>query len=77
MSKHDWIRFWLHFPIGLLAGWISLFYPIIGLTFFLGFLTYEAMNDWRKWDWSYKDVLGGVAGYPVIPLLISLRFIWS
>lgn len=47
---------------------------VIGSLFFFGALIYEAFNDWRKQDLSYKDVLGIVWGYGIVGMaMIMLR----
>lgn len=67
-KKDEFIRALLHFPVGLMAILIMAYVkPLlvgvsIGCLGGFSFLVYEAMNDWRKEDWSYKDVIGFVAG---------------
>jgi len=83
MNKDEFIRFWLHFPVGLLiAGLIcaGLFYSELmvyglvgGVLLGFTFLVYEVINDWRKVDWSYKDVFGEVFGLGT-GLVICLGF---
>lgn len=75
MSKSDWIRLLLHLPWGLLGAWplswaifvptmAVLFLGLVASTVAIGLMVcYEAFNDWRKGDSSYKDVLGIVWGY--------------
>lgn len=63
MSKDEVVRLIMHFPVGLFAAWLTIIMPVPGVLFTLGFYVYEVMNDWRKVDWSYKDVIGFVAGY--------------
>lgn len=54
---HDQKRYWMHAPLGLLTAYLYLF-PPAGLAATIGFLGYEAIQDWRKIDHSYKDVIG-------------------
>ena len=64
MSKEDWIRLWLHVPWGLLG--VFLYFAIdrvFGVMAITLMIAYEAFNDWRKQDESYKDVLGIVWGF--------------
>lgn len=63
MKKDDWKRLLIHLPWGVMAA--ALFIPnaLLGFTAFWGMLGYEAFNDWRKGDKSYKDVLGIVWGF--------------
>ena len=73
MSKKDWIRFWLHYPVGVLGCLLTLWNPAVGVTLTIVFLVYEAMNDWRKKDNSYKDIYGFAFGYatPATVMLIA------
>jgi len=71
MTKEDWVRLWMHVPWGLLAVFLFVVNPLLGFTACFGTLTYEAFNDWRKHDSSYKDVLGIVWGF-----LIGGYVIW-
>ena len=63
MTKDDWFRLWLHFPVGALACILTLWKEPVGVSLTVAFIAYEVMNDWRKKDWSYKDVMGFVVGY--------------
>ena len=72
MTSQDWKRLGMHFPIGAIARLVQLSDPISGLTILGLTVTYEAFNDWRKMDKSYKDVLGIVWGYGMTACLIAL-----
>lgn len=37
--------------------------PVVGVTAMAMFVLYEAFNDWRKQDKSYKDIIGGAFGF--------------
>ncbi len=50
-------RNFIHYIAGGITAWISMTIPVLGLTLALTFLIYEIMNDWRKKDHSYHDVL--------------------
>lgn len=63
MSGPDWKRLWMHFPGGLLGAYFTWFDWSAGLTFNLLFIVYEVVQDWRKGDSGFKDILGHVAGY--------------
>jgi len=54
----DKIRAYQHAPIGVLAGWLLFVNGFAGLALVIGFLGYEALQDFRKIDHSYKDVIG-------------------
>ncbi len=56
-------RFWMHFPIGVLAAVGTFLEPAWGITLFAGFLAYEFIQEWRKKDHSYKDVIGTLVAY--------------
>ena len=75
MKKEDWFRLWIHVPWGILAVGLFIVNPLLGFTACMGTLIYEAFDDWRKQDYSYKDVLGLVwgfiiGGYALLILLI-------
>ena len=55
-----------HYVAGGITAWISMTIPVLGLTLALTFLIYEAMNDWRKVDHSYHDVLEFCIGIFVV-----------
>lgn len=63
MTKEDWKRCLIHIPWGLLASGLIILHPLVGISVFAGEIGYEAFNDWRKKDHSYKDVLGIVWGF--------------
>ena len=62
MSRNDWLRLAMHLPVGLFPIWVYSWEKPLGLTLLAAVLIYEAFNDWRKCDMSYKDVLGIVWG---------------
>jgi len=72
MSKQDIIRALLHFPVGVVCAVIAIFNPINGGLAVLTFLTYETLNDWRKDDWSFKDVFGFAFGLMITLLAFYL-----
>ena len=74
MTAHDWLRAAEHFPIGAIAAWLTVHSPALGLGLLGASFAYEIMNDWRKGDTSYKDVLGIVQGFGVVAVLATL---WS
>jgi len=75
MSKLDWIRFWLHVPVGIICAGLMFFMPWHGAFLTVGFLAYEAMNDWRKKDSSYKDIFGFLFGFGGASILLLLRIL--
>ena len=72
MTKDEIIRFAMHFPVGLFAAWLTIVMPVVGILFVVLFCVYEIMNDWRKVDWSYKDVIGFIAGYGTLPTIFYI-----
>lgn len=72
MNKEDWKRLWMHFPIGAIAALVQLVDVVTGLTILALTITYEAFNDWRKHDESYKDILGIVWGYAWVAVIIII-----
>ena len=71
MTKEDWVRLALHLPWGLMGAALLIPSVWIGISATTFMLAYEAFNDWRKRDASYKDVLGIVWGF-----LIGSQIIW-
>lgn len=75
-TKRDWLRFWLHFPVGIITilacqlGWVY------GLIFAFGFLVYELNEDMHLTDQAFKDILGWLWGmaFTIIGLLLLLSF---
>ncbi len=59
-------RNFIHYIAGGITAWISMTSPVLGLTLALTFLIYEAMNDWRKVDHSYHDILEFAIGIFVV-----------
>ena len=62
MNREEWHRLLIHTPWGLLAIGLYLLDPLIAAVACLMELGYEFINDWRKHDKSYKDVVGIVWG---------------
>lgn len=78
MNKEDWVRLLIHIPWGMAAGFLFLADPLLGATAFMGTLAYEAFNDWRKGDASYKDVLGIVWGFLIAGYCVwGIKIFWS
>ena len=71
-TKDEIERFFLHVPVGVLAAVLTLWDAPLGLGFSGAFLFYEGIQDWKKDDWSYKDVFGFMAAYGVTGLLLWL-----
>ena len=65
MSRDDLLRALLHFPVGLFVAWLISWNTGQGVMLGVAFLMYELLNDWRKVDSSYKDVLGYVWGLAI------------
>lgn len=62
----------VHFPVGLLAGLLTMVSPVMGVVLSFGFLFYEAIEDWRIKDRGYRDVFGFLIGYSVIGVLVII-----
>lgn len=65
MNSSDLKRAALHFPVGMLAIWLTIILPLAGVIFTVGFMFYETLEDWRIADLSYKDMFGFLCGYGV------------
>ena len=55
-----------HYIAGGITAWSAFHSPMLCLSLCLSFLVYEVMNDWRKVDHSYHDVLEFVIGIYVV-----------
>ncbi len=58
--------------MGAFSAWLITESKEIGVVLVISFLVYEIMNDWRKVDWSYKDVCGFVWGLAIAGLVLKL-----
>jgi hypothetical protein len=56
------VRAIIHAPVGLFVAMLVNWEPVTAVLLGVAFLSYEVMNDWRKHDDSYHDVLGYVWG---------------
>lgn len=88
-TREDWWRLIMHLPHGIAAGWVMFGFPIpwvnplnpvmvwvvTSFLFLFIFLAYEVLNDWRKEDYSYKDVYGIASGF--VATVIVLGVIWA
>jgi hypothetical protein len=66
MSKINW-RLWqyrspFHYVAGGVIAWRGQANPILALALLLGVVSYEALQDWRKGDNSFHDVLEVLIG---------------
>ena len=76
-TAHDRERFWLHFPVGAGALYLTLRSPAVGLIFAGIFLTYEIAQIWENisrniLDESHKDIFGFAFGYGIAAYIILL-----
>jgi len=72
-TPDDRHRFWLHFPVGVLAAVLTSWNAPLGLGCAGIFLAYEFINEWGKSDKSWKDVFGFAIAYGVTGLALMLR----
>lgn len=86
MTKEEWVRLLIHLPHGAIAGWIIFGCPlpslipieptlplaIAGCCAFLGFIFRQIIQDWRKKDNSWKDVIGIVWGFAGMTALLTI-----
>lgn len=70
--SENWKRWLMHLPVGAVPAAITAFNPLMGTVLFVATIVYEAFNDWRKCDSSYKDVLGIVYGYSIVAVAIII-----
>ena len=72
MTKSDIIRAALHFPVGVFTAWLGTVNLVTCAVFGTGFLVYEALEDWRIADRSYKDIFGYLIGIGVGSFILWL-----
>lgn len=74
--KFEWrdVLRWLgHLPIGGLIGYLIMAVdPYLGMTAGVFFLAYEALEDWRCRDRSFKDVFGAMLALIAVGLAIKI-----
>ena len=61
----NWNTVWraaIHVPLGVLAILAIKPCPCGAVIFSLGFFLYEVVQDWRKQDKAYKDLIGFLIG---------------
>ena len=63
-----------HYVAGAIAGWLVIIIPIAGLALMLSFMAYEVCQDWRKKDWSFRDILEFVIAYFVASTLALILY---
>ena len=61
-KRDDPARFWMHVPVGAGCALVVLVSVPVAIMCFVGFLAYQALEDWRIGDHSYIDVSGFNAG---------------
>ena len=68
----DQRRFWMHFPLGVIAPTLSLAHPepVIGAGFTLGFLVTCLVYQWSEGNKPWIDIQGIIAGLPVGCLIV-------
>jgi len=71
-AKSDFIRFWLHFPVGVICSWLVYSLGAVGVIASVGFMFYEALEDWKINDLSFKDMLGFLWGFISLSIILSL-----
>lgn len=76
-DREDIWRALAHVPVGALAAWLCGTSPKLGIPFFVGFLVYEVVEDWRIKDRGYKDIFGFLCGYGVVASIIVGAGIWN
>ena len=71
----DLIRWAIHLPIGAIIAYLVMRVdPMLGLTAGLFFLAYEALEDFRVADRSFKDVFGALIMLIVAGFVIKIWF---
>ena len=68
----SWKRFAMHLGVGGFGAWLTHREPALGIAFWLGFLAYEFLQDLRKIDHSYKDVIGALVMFGIVAGVLAL-----
>lgn len=68
----SWKRFFLHLGIGGFAAWLTHTEPVTGVAFWISFLAYEVVQDWRKQDAAYKDLIGALTLYGIVAGILAV-----
>ena len=71
-AKKDNRRLVQHIPCGMLAAFLVHVMPVAGVLYFVGFWAYEYLQEWRKFDHSFKDGIGFLDGFTGLGVLIVL-----
>ena len=61
-----------HYVAGGVAGWILTLNPIAGLGLMFSFMIYEICQDWRKQDWSFRDILEFIIAFFVVATIATI-----
>jgi len=66
----------VHIPLGIFNALLLAMDPAAGITFGLGFLGYEHLQDKYKKDESYKDIFGWLCGIAIgVVVLWVLKYL--
>lgn len=65
----------IHYVAGGVTGWILAVNPIAGLTLTLIFVAYEGLQDWRKHDNSFHDVLEFAIALFIVNPIVELAYL--
>ena len=68
----SWKRFAIHLFVGGFAAWLIFKHPLLGVTFWVSFLFYEVVQDWRKKDSGYKDIIGALVLFGIVAGVLAL-----
>ena len=67
------IRGLIHFPMGVLNGYLLEKHPRTGSAAFIAFIVYEIQEHNEIRDQAYPDLIGHLAGLPVYAIYQSIR----
>ncbi len=77
--RQDWIRLFIHVPVGIINFIGFLINGSVGFAFFIGFIIYELNEDLiHLKDCAFKDIMGwlfGFGGY-IIGYYLFTKYLW-
>jgi RsiW-degrading membrane proteinase PrsW (M82 family) len=86
LTKEEWIRLLVHLPQGMVAAWwvfgfaipflapieLSLRSVLAGFALLFVFIAYQFIQEWRKKDGSWRDVVGICWGFVLTGSILGI-----
>ena len=80
MNCPTWLKEWInlrtaiHIPLGWLLAYLIWESAPMGITTTFIIVVYEVMQDWRKKDWSFRDMRGVAGGLASLGTALVMFF---